>query len=88
MYKKYFGIRYIIFFCVIGLITFLISGCSDDQSGSGQFSMPPMPVEVATVNLQKMVDQFETIGTIEANEEVTIVSEIDGYVVRTSHGLE
>ena len=81
MYKKYFGIRYIIFFCVIGLITFLISGCSDDQSGSGQFSMPPMPVEVATVNLQKMVDQFETIGTIEANEEVTIVSEIDGTVV-------
>ncbi|MDX1799073.1 MAG: biotin/lipoyl-binding protein, partial [Candidatus Lokiarchaeia archaeon] len=43
--------------------------------------MPPMPVEVATVNSQKMVDQFETIGTIEANEEVTIVSEIDGTVV-------
>jgi len=24
--------------------------------------MPPMPVEVATVNPQKMVDQFETVA--------------------------
>ena len=81
MYKTYIKIRYIIFCCAIGLIAFLITSCSDDQSKGGQFSMPPMPVEVATVNTRKMVDQFETIGTIEAIEEVTIVSEIDGSVV-------
>ena len=81
MYKTYIGIRNIIFCSTISLITFLISGCLDEQAGSGQFTMPPLPVEVANVNSQRMVDQFETIGTIEANEEVTIVSEIDGTVV-------
>ena len=42
--------------------------------------MPPMPVEVAAVNEQKMSDTFTAIGTIEAMEEITVVSEIDGVI--------
>ena len=62
------------------LIMMLNVGCSDDKAGNGQFSMPPMPVEVAVVHEQKMADRFEAVGTIEAIEEVTVVSEIDGVI--------
>ena len=43
--------------------------------------MPPMPVEVAQVKVQKVADKFEAVGTIEALEAITVVSEIDGAVV-------
>jgi len=42
--------------------------------------MPPMPVEVSPVKVQKVVDKFEGVGTIEALEAITVVSEIDGAV--------
>jgi len=72
---KYFSLP--VFFLLLMIVTV---GCSDDKAGSGQFSMPPMPVEVAVVSEQKMADKFEAVGTIEAIEEVTIVSEIDGVI--------
>jgi len=81
MYKTYIGMKYLMLYGIISFIVILSTGCSDDQSQAGNFSMPPIPVEVATVNVQKMVDQFETVGTIEAIEEITVVSEIDGSVV-------
>jgi len=65
---------------LISLPILLSSGCSDQDSAGGQFSMPPLPVEVAEVNEQKMSDMFTAIGTIEAMEEITVVSEIDGVV--------
>jgi membrane fusion protein (multidrug efflux system) len=40
-----------------------------------------MPVEVARANVQKVTDQFGAVGTIEAMEAITVVSEIDGVVV-------
>ncbi len=43
--------------------------------------MPPMPVEVAQVKSQRVADKFEAIGTIEATEAITVVSEIDGAVI-------
>ena len=42
--------------------------------------MPPMPVEVSRVTVQKVSDKFEGVGTIEALEAITVVSEIDGAV--------
>lgn len=60
-----------------------VSGCSDQpQMQGGGFAMPPTPVEVATVQSQTVVDRFEAVGTIEAVESVTVVSEIDAAVVR------
>jgi membrane fusion protein (multidrug efflux system) len=55
------------------------SGCSK-QTGGGKFSMPPMPVEVAQASVQKVEDKFEAVGTIEALEAITVVSEIDAAV--------
>ena len=69
-----------ILLALLSLPILLSYGCSDQDSPSGQFSMPPMPVEVAAVNEQKMSDTFTAIGTIEAMEEITVVSEIDGVI--------
>lgn len=55
-------------------------GCGGDQAGGGRFAFPPMPVEVSPVIVQKVVDRFESVGTIEAIEAITAVSEIDGAV--------
>ena len=63
------------------LLTILITNCSDKSSGEGQFSMPPMPVEVAEVKTQVVSEKFEAVGTIEAIEEITVVSEINAAVV-------
>ncbi|MDO8549773.1 MAG: efflux RND transporter periplasmic adaptor subunit [Ignavibacteria bacterium] len=63
------------------LLLMLISGCSDQEAAGEQFSMPPMPVEVAKVKVQNVADQFEAVGTIEAIEAITVVSEIDAAIV-------
>jgi membrane fusion protein, multidrug efflux system len=49
--------------------------------GRGGFVMPPTPVEVATVVAGPIEDRFETVGTFEAGEEITVVAEIDGTVI-------
>jgi len=56
-----------------------LSGCSKDQA-MGRMAFPPMPVEVSTVKIQKVTDKFEAIGTIEAKDAITVVSEIDATV--------
>jgi len=71
-----------VFVCTVFIsISLLTTGCSEDNASGKQFSMPPMPVEVAPVKIQKMMDQFEAVGTVEAIEEITVVSEIDAAVV-------
>ena len=67
-------------FIIIPLILFL-TGCSKDQSSNAGFSMPPMPVETAHVNKQDVSLNFDAVGTIEAVESITVVSEIDAAVV-------
>jgi len=59
----------------------LVIGCSQEsqQAGAG-FQRPPTPVEAALVTSQTVTDRFTTIGTIEADEAITVTSEIDGIV--------
>jgi len=76
-YIIYHLILYIIF---IPLVLLFIS-CSKQQASDGNFSMPPMPVEVAQVKEQKVADQFKAVGTIEAIEAITVVSEINAAVI-------
>jgi len=55
------------------------SGCQ--KGGPGGFSMPPMPVETAVVAAGNVADRFDAVGSIEAGEAITVVTEIDGTVV-------
>ncbi|MBI5473679.1 MAG: efflux RND transporter periplasmic adaptor subunit [Ignavibacteriae bacterium] len=62
-------------------IPLALTGCGGNSGpGKGGFAMPPMPVEVSPVKIGKMTDKFEAVGTIEAIEATSIVSEIDGAV--------
>lgn len=76
--KRILKINYLLF--IVSLPIFII-GCSQNESaGGGGFSMPPMPVETAQAQEQRVTDQFEALGTIEAIEAITVVSEIDAIV--------
>ena len=55
------------------------AGCGG-KAGGGRFALPPMPVEISPVIVQKVSDRFDGIGSIEALEAITVVSEIDGAV--------
>lgn len=65
---------------VVAAGSLLLSSCSKPVEARGGFSLPPMPVEIARANVQKVTDRFEAVGTIEANESITVVSEIDAAV--------
>ena len=79
--KPVFGKLNKIVLPAILIIFILINGCSDDKATGNGFTFPPTPVEVASVKTQKMVDKFEAVGTIEAIDEITVVSEIDASVI-------
>ena len=64
---------------ILVLITLAASGCTKQAGGRG-FSIPPMPVEVAEARVQRVEDKFEAVGTIEALDAITVVSEIDAAV--------
>jgi len=42
--------------------------------------MPPMPVETAEVRPGPLSERYVAVGTLEASEQVTVVTEIDGIV--------
>jgi membrane fusion protein (multidrug efflux system) len=69
----------ILLFIMLVVALAVISGCSAKQAGGG-FTPPPMPVEVAEVRPSVVTDRFEAVGTIEAVEAITVVSEIDALV--------
>jgi membrane fusion protein (multidrug efflux system) len=73
--------RLISFSVIITVLILINTSCSDQNTESGQFSLPPTPVEVSLVLKQKVADKFQAVGTIEAIEEITVVSEIDAKVV-------
>jgi len=73
--------RFLLISSALILLIILNTNCSDQNSGEGQFSMPPMPVEVAEVKMQVVSEKFEAVGTIEAIEEITVVSEINAAVI-------
>ena len=56
-------------------------GCLGKKAGKQSFARPAMPVETAVVTPGPVVDRFEAVGTIEAHDAITVVSEIDGAVV-------
>jgi membrane fusion protein (multidrug efflux system) len=56
-------------------------GAKGGGGGGGGFKMPPMPAEVAVVLQGPIADRFEAVGTLEAGESITVVSENDGIVV-------
>jgi len=60
-----------------------LTGCSKQEAGGmpGGGGRPAMPVEAATAEQQSVADRFEAVGTIEASDAITVVSEIDGTVV-------
>ena len=60
------------------LIFLLITGCAKKKGGG--FAMPPMPVDVATVNTGTVADRFEAVGTREAVDAITVVAQIDGQI--------
>ncbi len=74
IFNKYLSIT------AISLLFFVI-GCSDQQKQAGGFKMPPMPVEVAKSESKTIEDNFDAIGNIEANEAITVVSEIDAVII-------
>jgi RND family efflux transporter MFP subunit len=63
------------------IASILFIGCSKEGGGGGGFSMPPLPVEVAIAARAAVEDRFEAVGTIEAIDAITVVSEIDATVV-------
>lgn len=70
-----------LFLTITALSAFMLSACSQQQAQGGGFQMPPMPVETATVTQSTVTDPFEAVGTIEAEDAVTLVSEIDAIVI-------
>jgi len=72
---------FVVLFIILVPVFFLNINCSEQQAAGGEFSMPPMPVEVANVSKQKVEEKFEAVGTIEAIEAITVVTEIDAAVV-------
>jgi membrane fusion protein (multidrug efflux system) len=69
---------------ILVLAVVCLAGCgggAQEGGGGGGFQFPPTAVEVAPVEAGPISDVFETVGTIEATEAVTMVSEIDGSVV-------
>lgn len=65
----------------LAAILLLVSAMGCAGGGTGGFTPPPMPVETAAVAQGRVADRFETVGTVEASEAITVVSEIDGRVV-------
>jgi membrane fusion protein (multidrug efflux system) len=62
-------------------IVLVLSGCTKGGPKGGGFSMPPMPAETSVVLRERVFDRFEAVGSIEAGEAITVVSEIDAAVV-------
>ena len=56
-----------------------LNGCQK-KGGPGGFSMPPMPVETAVVAPSDVADRFDAVGSIEAGEAITVVSEVAAAV--------
>ncbi|MGB5106309.1 MAG: efflux RND transporter periplasmic adaptor subunit [Candidatus Zixiibacteriota bacterium] len=72
------NIQILLLTMIAGLVA-VVSGCQTKQAGG--FQMPPTPVEIATVESNTVSDRFEAVGSIDASEMITVVSEIDALVI-------
>lgn len=64
---------------LLAAIPFWVGACA--SRGAGGFNFPPLPVETAVVEKGPVMDRFEAVGTIEAGDAITVVSEIAAQVV-------
>jgi len=62
------------------LLLIAAAGCAGKGPGGG-FAMPPMPVETSVASRERVFDRFDAVGSIEAADAITVVSEIDASVV-------
>lgn len=67
---------------LVASMSLLLAGCGGDSKPGGRVAFPPMPVEISPVVVQRVVDRFEAVGTIEAIEAITVVAEIDAIVMK------
>ncbi len=63
---------------VVGLVSIIAIGCAKNQAQS--YSPPPTPVEAVEVQSGVVTDRFDAVGTIDAVNSITVVSEIDALV--------
>ncbi|MGE5175427.1 MAG: efflux RND transporter periplasmic adaptor subunit [Hyphomicrobiales bacterium] len=63
---------------LVALVLISVAGCQGGPRGG--FTPPPMPVEIATADRQRVADRFDAVGSIEAGEAIQVVSEIDATV--------
>ncbi len=70
---------------------FLLSGCERNGSAAkaqkGEPKEAPLPVTVTPVRAQKVQRTVEFVGTLHANEEVTVSSEVDGRIASIATDL-
>jgi len=57
-----------------------LTACKAGGPKGGAFTMPPVPVEVSDVTPRLVREQFRALGSIDADESVQIVSEVNGLV--------
>jgi membrane fusion protein, multidrug efflux system len=62
------------------VLILVAAGCTKGGPKGGGFSMPPMPAETSVVSRERVFDRFEAVGSVEAGEAITVVSEIDAAV--------
>ena len=77
-------------FPVILLLAILLYGC--DRNSSSKESKPqkaeaPVPVTVTPVRMQSVARTVDVVGTLYANEEVTVSSEVDGRIAALAADL-
>ena len=65
------------------LLALVASACAPAKGGPGGaagMKMPPVPVDVAVVEVRTVRDGFRALGTLEADEQVQVTSEVAGMV--------
>jgi RND family efflux transporter MFP subunit len=72
-------------------ISLLLAGCGGDSAASKQTQAkqaePPLAVTVTPVRAQKVTRSVDFVGTLYANEEVTVSSELDGRIASLTADL-
>lgn len=64
--------------CVLAVA--FLSSCSGGGGAAGGFQPPPTPVEVAHAAPQTVRDNFQALGSLESDQLIEVVSEVNGIV--------
>jgi membrane fusion protein (multidrug efflux system) len=67
------------------LLALALAACGGDEPGAGGppgGGMPPTTVETVVLKAQPLPSQFETVGTLRADEAAVIRPEVDGRIIR------